>query len=529
MIIPREYQAAAVNSIFKYFNKKSGNPIVALPTGTGKSVIIADFIQKVMKQWPGQRFLMLTHVKELIEQNAHKLEELWPSAPYGIYSAGLKSRDTGLPIIFGGIQSAIKNIKDFGHRDLMLVDEAHLISPKANTMYQKAIAELKEINPYLKVIGLSATPFRLGLGYITDGGIFTDVCFDMCDIKGFKYFLDNNYMSMLIPKQTNIELQTEEVKKTGGEYIQKHLQSAVDKSDINIKVCKEIIEQGYDRKSWLIFTSGINHAEHISEILTAYGIDAVSIHSKIKAKERNQRLEAFKKGEIRAVVNNNVLTTGFDHPEIDLIGMLRPTCSASLWVQMLGRGTRPAEGKENCLVLDFAGNSKRLGPINDPLIPKKKGSKGDGVAPIKICENCGCYAHASVRECVVCGHKFPIHEKLTKYASNAPLIKQIEPPKYEWFEVNRVFSMLHKKKDKIDSVKITYINGVKSFNEWIFPEHEPSNFAHRKSKLWWSKRTIKPLPNTCNETLQVLKQINQPKKIKVLVNKKYPEIVDYLF
>jgi DNA repair protein RadD len=158
MIQPRYYQSEAVQSLYDYFGSgKDGNPLVLMPTGTGKSVVIADFVRSVIKQWPGQRVIIATHVKELVSQNHSKMLETWPEAPAGIHSAGLSQRDVIFPVIFGGIQSMVKNAAKFGHRDLLLVDEAHLISGKDTSNYGKFISILKAINPALKIIGFSAT------------------------------------------------------------------------------------------------------------------------------------------------------------------------------------------------------------------------------------------------------------------------------------------------------------------------------------------------------------------------------------
>ena len=156
----RYYQSDCIYAIFDYFHKGGiGNPVCALPTGTGKSIIIAQFIKDVLSYWPNQRVMMLTHVKELIEQNAEKLLALWPTAPMGIFSAGLNRKESAMPLIFGGIQSVAKTIKKesnvFGYRDLLLIDEAHLLSPKEDTMYQYVINELLQTNPNLKVIGFT--------------------------------------------------------------------------------------------------------------------------------------------------------------------------------------------------------------------------------------------------------------------------------------------------------------------------------------------------------------------------------------
>jgi DNA repair protein RadD len=181
----RDYQEAAIESIFKYFEDgNTGNPLVALPTGTGKSIVITEFIRRAFTAYPKQRFMKLTHVKELIEQNYKTLRRIWPMAPAGIYSSGLRKRESHFPITFAGIASVVNCPELFGRIDLIFIDEAHLVSPKEGTMYQTFINKLKEVNPHLKVIGFTATHYRLGQGLLTEaGGLFTDVCFDLTSVQ----------------------------------------------------------------------------------------------------------------------------------------------------------------------------------------------------------------------------------------------------------------------------------------------------------------------------------------------------------
>src|SRR5699024_8727037 len=202
------------------------NPIVAMPTATGKSVVLAEFVRQVAQTYAGQRIMVLTHIQELITQNLDKLIQLWPSAVAGVYSAGLKRRDTEAPVLFGGIASVAKCPEKFGHVDLVLIDECHLVSPKGDTMYRKFLDALKQINPALKVIGLSATSYRLKQGRLTDGGIFTDVCYDLTDRKSFRYLVDNGYLSPLVARSTPVSIDTDNIRTSAGDFVQRELQEA---------------------------------------------------------------------------------------------------------------------------------------------------------------------------------------------------------------------------------------------------------------------------------------------------------------
>ena len=267
-------------------------------------------------------------------------------------------------------------------------------------------------------------------------------------------------------------------------------------------------------------------------MLQSFGINAAACHSKLTSAQNDAAILGFKEGTIRCLVNNGKLTTGFDHPPIDLIGMLRHTMSPGLWVQMLGRGTRPSPEtqKENCLVLDFAKNTPRLGPINDPVKPRKAG-KGTGEAPIKICDACGTYNHAGARFCCNCNEPFAFTSKLFTTAGTDVLIKS-DLPQIEFYEVNKILYTLHEKKDKQSgqllappSIKVSYFAGLRMFNEWVCLEHP--GLPGKKARDWWRKQHKEEPPATTWQALQLLKAKGlQSAKIKVWVNKKYPEILN---
>lgn len=542
--VPRWYQDEAEYSIFDYFERGNvGNPVVAMPTGTGKSVVIANFIRRIFQLWPNQRVMMLTHVKELIEQNAEKLMSIWPTAPLGVYSAGLNSRDMIMPIVFGGVQSvapAIErslNINDgrpahmqhFGHRDLLLIDECHLLSDKEGSLYQYIIAELRKINPYLKVIGFTATPYRMKMGLITDNGIFTDICYDITGVESFNRLIAEGFLSPLIAKKTVAEINVSGVGMTGGEFNQKQLEKVVDEDDIVFDICREIGEAAYDRRCWLIFATGINNTEHFANVLQSMGHEVLAVHSKLSDKINTERLRAYKAGEVRGIVSGQKLTTGFDNPMIDYIGDANPTLSPGKHVQKLGRGTRPspATGKLNCLYGDFAGNVRRLGPINDPRIPNKPG-KGGGDAPVRICENCGVYNHAAARYCINCGCEFTFETKLFATAGALEPLRS-DAPVVEYYDVKKVVYNLHEKRDangvltKPPMIKVSYFCGFQMFNEFVMLEHP--GMASKRSRDWWRQRHREEPPVTTYEALRRVSELRVPTRIRVWVNKKYPEVL----
>lgn len=558
MLKPRIYQSDAVQAIWDYFySGKDGHPIVAMPTGVGKSIVIAAFLNSIYDKFPTQRVMMLTHVKELIEQNYEKLISIWPNAPAGVYSSGLGRREAFYPITFAGIQSVAKKAHIFGHIDIIIIDECHTVSPNMSTNYRKFIYELMQYNPNLKVIGLTATPFRLGQGMLTDGDtrLFTDICINMCTMDSFNWFIKQGYLAPLVPKRTKFEYDVDGVGTSGGEFIQKELQRAVDRDSLTERAVKEMMEESDGRRSWLIFCAGLEHAYNTRDMLRAEGITSEVVDGAMGILERQEVLRKFKNYEIQAVCNNNVLTTGFDHPGVDLMVILRPTQSSSLWVQMLGRGTRPvyadgfdlstrsgrlqamqASTKQNCLVLDFSGNTRRLGPVNDPLIPNKKGKKGKRPAPVKECPVCGTYCHASAKFCTGilkdgrdCDHEFKFETKLKEAASTEALIAG-ELPIVEDMIVDHIVFSRHRKDGVPDSVKITYHVGFQRYTEYKHFEHTNQNII-RNSMRWWRERLPEGMdfdncfPHTTDEALERINGLNHSTSIRVWTNKKYPEII----
>ena len=427
----RDYQQRAIDQLYAWFEAgNAGNPCLVLPTGSGKSHIVAALCKDALQQWPETRVLMLTHVKELIEQNAEKMRLHWPGAPMGIYSASMGMRQLGEPITFAGIQSVYSRAREIGFVDLVVIDECHLVNHKEQGGYRTLIDDLCTINPALRIVGLTATPYRLGHGLITDKPALFDALLEPVGIDELVY---KGFLSTLRSKATKAALSTAGVHKRGGDYIESELQEAIDTDENNRSVVAEIIHQADDRRAWLLFCVGVRHAERIAEMLRGNGISAECVTGKTPKTERARMLDDFRAGRLRALTNANVLTTGFDYPDIDLIAMLRPTLSPGLYVQMAGRGMRIKSHTDHCLVLDFAGVVRRHGPIT-AVQPPGKGGDGTGPAPTKQCEQCGELCHASVAACPTCKHPFPQKEQpeLALRDDDIMGLRPVEMPVTDW-------------------------------------------------------------------------------------------------
>ena len=402
---PRYYQSEALNKATNYMKNRGLAGLAVLPTGTGKSHIIADLIQKLFTHQNKHKILMVTHVKELIEQNFEKLKLHWEEPPgrppAGINSAGLGSRQHTQPIIYAGIQSIYKDAKKFGFVTVLIIDECHLLSDKSTGMYRTFIEGLKAENPDLRIIGFTATPYRMDMGHLCSGDTFDDVFYDISSGENFVKLINEGFLSNLKGIQPKQELDLSKVEKTKNEFKDSSLDKFVNRSEITKKIVAETIQWAQTRKKGLAFCVSKSHAEDMAKRFNEAGMSATFVHSDLSADQRAERLSDFKNGRYTLITNVGVLTTGFDAPDIDFIVMARPTRSPSLHVQMLGRGMRPHENKNDCLVLDYGGNIKRLGFVNEVSLPEQS-TTGSDVAKVKSCKNCRSLIPISARICQFC-------------------------------------------------------------------------------------------------------------------------------
>lgn len=356
----RPYQEEAVKSVYDHLRNRDDNPCVVLPTGTGKSLVLGKIASDAVTKWNG-RVLILAHVKELLEQNAEKIRFLCPDVKVGIYSAGLKSRDTKEQIIVAGIQSVHKRAFELDAFDLIVIDEAHMVPPDGEGMYREFLRDAKLANPHVRVIGLTATPYRLKGGLICKPeNILNYICYE----AGLKAMINDGYLSPLIPKAGDMDVDYDSLHIKAGEFVSSEVETLVNNDKLVQIACKEIVELTKDRKTVLIFGCSVDHCKKIKKhIETFSGEECAIVTGDTPASERDVLLNRIKGKTnkdlfgnddvkpLKFLANVSVLTTGFDAPNIDAIAILRPTASPGLLVQMCGRGLRlsPQTGKHNCL------------------------------------------------------------------------------------------------------------------------------------------------------------------------------------
>jgi len=427
----RDYQQEAVSAVLKHFRKTNESAVIVLPTGSGKSLVIAE-LSRLAKR----KILVLTHVKELVEQNHQKYESYGITA--GIYSAGLKLKETQHQVTFASIQSAARNLDDFSEPySLIIIDECHrvnLASPdlsnekpneesKDNTednakskpksqgkgepkeqsqesanklsnsnQYQQIIEKLMQVNPEVKLLGLTATPYRLGMGWIYKkhyrGFMRSEEKrpFEHCIYElPIRYLITRQYLTE--PNLVDATIEHYDFSSlranASGEYSPTDMNHLLNKNPrVTQSIIEQIIELGHKRQGIMVFAATVEHAKEVFSYLPPQ-LSAL-ITGATDNTERDKLIKAFKRKEIKYLVNVSVLTTGFDAPHVDMIAILRPTQSVSLYQQIIGRGLRLSDNKKDCLVIDYTGNDFDL--YHPEVGEKKPNSKSQPVQV--VCPSC---------------------------------------------------------------------------------------------------------------------------------------------
>ncbi len=450
----RDYQEEALDKLFEYWgNEKGKSPIIAAPTGSGKSAIIGEFCRRVCTETPSVKIMVLAHVRELLTQNEKELKAIWPEARTGIYSAGLGKKQTMAQITFAGIQSVYSHVYDFGKVDIVIVDECHLIPRDADTRYGKFFKDMKIANPNVAIFGLSASPYRLDSGMLHegDGALFDGIAYSV-DIKKL---INEGYLVNVVSKGGICKIDLEGVKIQAGDYAPGELAHAADSPELVKLAVEEIVKCGKDRKAWLLFCSGVEHAEHVAESVRSHGINCKVVTGDTPKEQRDSIIRDFRDGKLKSIANVGVMTTGINIPRCDLIALLTSTRSTGKYIQMVGRGMRPFPEKENALLLDYGGNVREHGPIDavDPV--KRKTILGDPIkaAPQKECPQCRSIVPARATVCD-CGYKFPVVAPHgTEAYAGAVMSGQVKP---ETVQIAGAFYSRHKKVGKPDSVKVCF-------------------------------------------------------------------------
>ena len=383
----RPYQQEAVDATLDHFRKSDEAAVIVLPTGAGKSLVIAELARLAKR-----KILVLTHVKELVEQNHAKYESYGLTG--GIFSAGLKRKESHHQVTFASVQSVSANLDQFRDEySLVIIDECHRVSGDDTSQYQKIIELLREQNDSLKVLGLTATPYRLAMGWIyryhyrgfvrgEDGKPFQHCIYEL----PLSYMINRGYLTR--PELVNAAVAQYDFsalpRDRFGEYAEQDVNQLLSKHKrVTRSIIEQVVELAAERHGVMIFAATVDHAREVTDYLPER--ETALITGATDQKDRDSLIQRFKQRKLKYLVNVSVLTTGFDAPHVDFIAILRPTQSVSLYQQIVGRGLRLDEGKQNCLVIDYAGNHVNL---HHPEVGEPKPNPDS--EPVQVfCPGCG--------------------------------------------------------------------------------------------------------------------------------------------
>lgn len=530
-IAPRPYQTEALEALDTHVREKDSNPCVVIPTGGGKSLLMAWAIQQWKHDYPPFRCCVLAHRQELVSQNAGELAGLWPGGDIGVYAAGLRRRDEGHSVIFAGIDSIWNKWGNFAPFDVLIIDEAHRIPARGEGKYREFIKGCRITSKNLRVIGFTATPYRMGCGPICHKDhILNEICYE----ANVGSLIAQGFLCRLRSKVGDVQPDLANVERNhGGDYKERSLAAAVDTADIVSRAVASamghIAREG--RRSVIWFCVDVEHCRRVSTELRKYGVEAPTVTAKTHPNERKRIAEAFIAGRYSHLCNVNVYTEGFNAKRVDCIVLLRPTLSMGLYAQMVGRGLRLHPDKQDCIVLDYAHCIEEHGPID---------CLDAGKVRLALCGSCGDSFSRAIRTCPHCGWTIPPEERKRQeaeeererqmHAAEASK-KNILGTEPETLEVSEVIVHRHRKPGAPDSIRVQYRCGISTHNEWICLDHP--GFAGQKARRWWWVRFGRQEADTISvdsalEDMFLGNRIHQvTSTITVVRRGKYTEIVGY--
>ena len=539
----RPYQSDAVESVYRHLREKDSNPCVVIPTAGGKSLCIAQVAKDAVTKWNG-RVMILAHVKELVEQNAGKLKSICPELPVGVYSAGLDSRDTQQPVVVAGIQSVYNKIEVFKPFDLVMIDEVHMVPPDGEGRYRTFLEAAKRVNPRVRLVGWTATPYRTQGGLICKPeNLLNEVCYEI----GVKELINRGYISNITARAGKVKADTEGLHIRAGEFVAEDVEKLMGEDRLVTSACQEIVELTRERQACLIFCTSIAHCKKVAAQIAKFSGEECAIVTgdtpDIEREETIRRLRGetvkadlfAEKPPLKYCCNVSVLTTGTDIPRLDTIALLRPTNSPGLLVQMVGRGFRlsPETGKTECLVLDYGRNIERHGPID--MIKVKEPGQGGGGPLAKECPECRTIVNLPVMLCPTCGYQWARKEPERKAheatASRAGILSG--EVTIEKFPVKHTIYQVWEKRGALPgspkTVRVTYdIDYLTHYSEWLCPEH--TGYARRKFEKWWREHAHPdcPMPRAAEEVCEhefagMLREVKSI-TVRFVSGQKYPEV-----
>ena len=540
----RPYQLRALDTIWDALQFKH-NVLLVAPCAAGKTILFSKIIQRLLRENAAFRALILTDREILVTQSRDKLASVAPELAenIGIVCASVTAtKELDRRVTIASRQTLINNLDAFPPVQLVIVDECHLMALPTEDdhepdQFSAIINKLREYNPNMRLLGCTASPYRLNTGYIfgSENRPGSLPYFDQIDAQiTTTELLAGGYIAPLVGRaeaSADFASDLANVGTVAGEFNIGQLSSMMCKVT-HVQSCVDAWKKyAIDRKKTLVFCCTIEHAEAVAAAFNEAGIKAAAIHSKLSPLDEQIRRAALEHGTMQVFTSVAKLTTGLDVVDLDAGILARPTKSTSLYQQCVGRFQRLAPGKENALILDLVGATTDFGTDLDNLrVAVPRWAEGEGEPITKICpgENvdgtvCGKSVHAALRYCPHCGFAFPFEEAVEAELGELKKVKFNEKPKPEPYDVSSVDYEIHEsKKSGKFLIKVTYRCGLNLFfNEWICLPDFYKGYAVAKAEAWWAERTDEDFPASVEEFIFLSGGLAAPLQVLVAKDGKY--------
>lgn len=537
MITLRPYQTAAISAITRacvddrYLLLQAG-------TGAGKTILFSSLIKQFMTNYQ-MRIAVVAHREILVRQAYEKLCKVWPEAALevGLACASVTNDiNTSKPVIIGSPQTLANRLNTMPPVHLLIIDECHRVPPRNDkSQYRTLIERMESYYPELRVLGVTATPFRMGHGYIYG---------DRCKPGKKNWWNTLHYQisistlqnqGFLVPYRAkeaeDISSELTGISTSNGEYNTRQLSDVMSREVHVGSAVRAYEEYARDRRHVAIFCVTIDHAEKVKIAFENAGYATGIVHSQMPKRDRNATLNDFDAGRLRVICNVGVLTEGWDATAVDCILLCRPTMSPALYVQIIGRGLRINPGKTDCLILDFSGNCRRHGDPDDPQVKYSKAKKDDDidVERMKTCPECKNLVPRSIYECSECGYLFDrpdvveINDSVDmKNVSWAPFEVAVS----DW----HAESFVSRKGNRMLKITLTGYNGGAiplHVSHFLDIEGQGSAWGQQKAAMLW--RLLDPstslIPRTVDDAAARFCELRMPTTIVVKQNGSYLNVV----
>jgi DNA repair protein RadD len=495
----RPYQALALDLVLKACLEER-YLLLQAGTGAGKTILFSRLIQTLIESYD-MRVAVIAHREILVRQAHDKLLKVWPEGreSVGIACASVSSKaELDRPVLIASPQTLVNRLESMREPiHFLIVDECHRMPPPdVESQYALLLRKMEQVYPELRVLGVTATPYRLGHGFIYGDRAKRENWWTKlhCQVSIHNLQVGGFLVPYRAKQAEDITADLQGVKLSGGDFNLLDLEGVMTKEIHISSAVKAVQEHGQDRRAVVVFCATILHAETVAKAFTAAGFSAGCVHSKMDPDSRRANLAAFDSGRLHVVCNVGVLTEGWDSTGVDCIVLCRPTKSPALYVQMIGRGLRPHEGKTDCLILDLSGNCMLHGDPNDPVV-NVPGEPKDMPPPTKACPECQELVHISLMECPACGYLWPkpeVVEAKPKHLVDVDFVKPAGPaggryPVRGWSMeeyVSRAGNRMAKLSIKLDSGGIIPLH----VNHFLDFDGEASEYGQRKAWEWWNRR-----------------------------------------